>query len=191
MQHSSGTWEARTRAVKTKGRQHGVHGGNEVAVFLSTFTNKIDRKGRVSVPAPFRTAIERIGPPKVFVLRSFKYPCLEGWSEERVTQIVNAIDQYPVFSEEAEIYNDLLAELRELSIDGDGRILVPEEFRDHAGLGETATFAGLGKSFQIWEPEAHAGRREASRAKIRDGGLSLPLGPSGNGGGSSGGGGQT
>ena len=76
-------------------------------------------------------------------------------------------------------------------IDGDGRILVPEEFRDHAGLGETATFAGLGKSFQIWEPEAHAGRREASRAKIRDGGLSLPLGPSGNGGGSSGGGGQT
>lgn len=146
-----------------------------MAVFLSTFTNKVDRKGRLSVPAPFRSALERESSAGLILYPSFKHPCIDGCGDDRIKQIVEAIDRLDAFSEEAEDLQTILADSRQLSIDGDGRIMMPQDFLDYAGIGETAMFVGLGKSFQIWEPEAYSQHRDAKRQRARERGITLPM----------------
>ena len=144
-----------------------------MAVFLSTFANKVDRKGRVSVPAPFRGVLDRQNSTGIILYPSFKHPCIEGSGDERIQEIVDSIDALDVFSDEAENLQTILADARHLSIDTDGRIVMPPELLDYAGLRDSATFVGLGKSFQIWAPAAVDAHRERNRARAREQGVTL------------------
>lgn len=62
----------------------------------------------------------------------------------------------------------LLGEARRLGYDKTGRIVLPDVFREHAGLTDAATFVGLGNRFQIWEPAAHEVRKTAMRAQVKN-----------------------
>jgi len=146
-----------------------------VAVFLSTFANKVDKKGRVSVPATFRAALEQEKSAGVILYPSFKHPCIEGCGDERIEQIAASIDALDAFSEEAENLQTILADSVRLTVDGDGRIMMPKELVDFAGLDETATFVGLGKSFQIWAPSAYEAHRNEARERARRSGATLRL----------------
>jgi MraZ protein len=146
-----------------------------VAVFLSTFANRIDKKGRVSVPATFRAALEQERSGGVILYPSFKHPCLEGCGDERIEQIAESIDALDAFSEEAENLQTILADSVRLTIDGDGRIMLPKDLAEFAGMDETAMFVGLGKSFQVWEPAAFEAHRNAARQRARDNGATLRI----------------
>lgn len=146
-----------------------------VAVFLSTFANKIDRKGRVSVPAPFRAALEKELSNGLILYPSFKHPCIEGCGDERIEEIVNSIDAIDAFSEEAENLQTILASSRQLQIDGDGRIVLPAELIEFAGIDGNALFVGIGRSFQIWKPEDHEAHHTASRARAKEQGATLRI----------------
>jgi MraZ protein len=139
-----------------------------VAVFLSTFANKVDRKGRVSVPATFRAALDQERSAGVILYPSFKHPCLEGCGDERIEQIAESIDALDAFSEEAEALQTILADSVRLTVDGDGRVMLPKDLAEFAGIAETAMFVGLGKSFQVWEPAAFEAHRSAARQRARD-----------------------
>lgn len=153
-----------------------------MAVFLSTFANKIDRKGRVSVPAPFRAVLDRQASTGIILYPSFKHPCIEGSGDERIQEIVDSIDALDAFSDDAENLQTILADARHLTIDADGRIVMPQDLTDYAGLDGVATFVGLGKSFQIWQPEAFTEHRERNRARAREQGATLQIVPAKNGG---------
>jgi MraZ protein len=153
-----------------------------VAVFLSTYECKVDGKGRVSVPAPFRAVLERQASSGVILYPSFRNDCLEGCGDERIEEIVASIDAAAAaFSEEAENLQTLLADAAQLTVDGDGRILMPQKLRDYAGIGAMATFVGLGKSFQVWEPAAHAEHHARNRQRAREQGATLRIIPGGKG----------
>ncbi len=154
-----------------------------MAVFLSTFANRVDKKGRVSVPATFRAALDQERSSGVILYPSFKHPCLEGCGDERIEQIAESIDALDAFSEEAENLQTILADSVRLTVDGDGRIMLPKDLADFAGMTETAMFVGLGKSFQIWEPAAFEDHRQAARRRARDNGATLRIVKSGDGGG--------
>ena len=154
-----------------------------MAVFLSTFANKVDRKGRVSVPATFRAALDQERSAGVILYPSFKHPCLEGCGDERIEQIAESIDTLPAFSEEAENLQTILADSVRLTIDGDGRIMLPKELAEFAGMTETAMFVGLGKSFQVWEPAAFETHRQSARRRARDNNATLRIVKPGDGGG--------
>lgn len=139
-----------------------------MAVFLSTFANKVDRKGRVSVPATFRAALDQERSAGVILYPSFKHPCLEGCGDERIEQIAESIDALDAFSEEAEALQTILADSVRLTVDGDGRVMLPKDLAEFAGIAETAMFVGLGKSFQVWEPAAFEAHRSAARQRARD-----------------------
>ena len=149
----------------------------EVAVFLSTFANRVDRKGRVSVPASFRAVLDRQASAGIILYPSFKHPCIEGSGDERIEQIVNSIDALDAFSDEAENLQTILADSRQLVIDSDGRIVMPPDLLKYAEIDEIATFVGLGKSFQIWEPDAYASHRTENRTKARERGATLRIEP--------------
>ena len=146
-----------------------------MAVFLSTFANKVDKKGRVSVPATFRAALEQEKSAGVILYPSFKHPCLEGCGDERIEQIAASIDALEAFSEEAENLQTILADSVRLTVDGDGRVMLPKELVDFAGLADTAMLVGLGKSFQVWEPGAYERHREEKRERARQSGATLRL----------------
>ena len=90
--------------------------------FLSTFENKIDRKGRVSVPAPYRTVLEQAGQPLI-VTRSLTHECLEGQGAARINQIVDVLDTMDSLSEETEILQTMLSSAMQMKLDNEGRIL--------------------------------------------------------------------
>lgn len=142
--------------------------------FVSTFTNKIDAKGRVSVPASFRAALDRDGYRAGDAVGIYCYPSLDAEAidcgGERLVQKVDALlADLPDYSDERDQLSlALYGESRTLAIDGDGRIVLPEEFRQHAGLENRATFVGLGEKFQIWEPERFEARRTQAREKVQE-----------------------
>lgn len=125
--------------------------------FLSTATNKVDAKGRVSVPATFRSNIPQEGYQGVVVYKSFKHDCIEGADISFMEQLSERIHgDFGFFSDENEaLATVLLGKSTPLGFDPEGRIHVPQELLDHAGITDKATFVGLGKKFQIWEPEAY------------------------------------
>ena len=94
-----------------------------VGLFLSTYENKLDAKGRVSVPASFRAVLDRNRSP-LYIYKSLNLPCLEGCGTDRITQIVDAIDQMDSLSKDAEILQTMLFSAQEMKIDSDGRVLI-------------------------------------------------------------------
>ncbi len=130
--------------------------------FLSTTTNKVDKKGRVSVPALFRSNIGPEGFQGVIAYKSFKHPCIEGSDISFMEQLSERIHgDFGFFSDENEaLATVLLGKSTQLSFDPEGRIHIPREFIEHADIEEQATFVGLGNKFQIWNPKAYQAHYE-------------------------------
>jgi MraZ protein len=145
-----------------------------VALFLSTYINKIDSKGRISVPAGFRTALVGQAANAIIVYRSIKFPALDAAGADRFEELAARLDQLPEFSEERDSLASILPDAQQLAIDSDGRIVLPHSLATHAGLGTSAAFVGLGRTFQIWEPERFKHHQEEMRARARQRGLTLP-----------------
>lgn len=126
-----------------------------MALFLSTTTNKVDRKGRVSVPAPFRNALAGLPFQGIVAIPSFKYPALQCGGMDWLEQLSTGIGAYAFFSDEHDALTAaLFANAQQLAFDGDGRIVLPGELATHANIDGQAAFVGRGPTFEIWEPEA-------------------------------------
>jgi MraZ protein len=145
-------------------------------VFLGRHTNRIDKKGRVSVPKPFRDALASQGSDSVFVYPSFKYPALEAASQTFIQRIVDSLDDLALYSDDQDdIAAAVLANTAQLPYDPEGRIILPKALIDHAGIGEDAVFVGRGSRFQIWSPAAFEANNEQSLARARARGATLSL----------------
>lgn len=146
-----------------------------MALFVGTHENKVDRKGRVSVPAKFREAVAGQSFHGVVVYRQHALPALEGCGMDQLEEFVERMEAYDMFSSEHEdMATVLFAESEQLAFDGEGRIMLPPAFMAYAGIGERALFAGKGKRFQIWEPSAYAAERDRARQNVREKGMTLP-----------------
>ncbi len=138
--------------------------------FVSTFTNKMDARGRVSIPASFRAVLERDGyAGGIYCYPSLDAPALDAGGE-RLAQTIDALLRaLPEYSDERdELSVALYGDVQILTIDQDGRIVIPEGLRQHASLRGEVTFVGLGDKFQIWEPGQFTDRRAKARAKVQD-----------------------
>jgi MraZ protein len=154
-----------------------VHGralGDEVALFLSTYVNKVDRKGRVSVPATFRASLSGQSFQGIVAFRSFKYPTLDASGIDRMEDMTARLDRLDEFSEERDNLSWLFADAQQLPFDPEGRIILPERLVEHAFITESAAFVGLGRTFQIWEPGRFEEHQAAQRERARREGARLP-----------------
>ena len=135
---------------------------------LGTIENKIDTKGRVSVPADFRNALKNDAFQGVILFHSFTNNCIEGFSMERMNQIADATDNLDLFSEENQNLNSLIfSDARQLPFDITGRIVIPNDLLKFAGITDKALFVGRGKTFQIWEPCAFYKMQDEVRMKAK------------------------
>jgi MraZ protein len=140
--------------------------------------NKIDRKGRVSVPKPFRDTLGALGPgfAGVYVYPSFTAAAIEGCSEEFMNRVSESISELDLFSEEQDdLASILLGSAHALPFDPEGRVVLPNELIQHANLGNEAAFVGRGQSFQIWNPETYRERSARAFERARSRGITLEL----------------
>ncbi|HYD99038.1 MAG TPA: division/cell wall cluster transcriptional repressor MraZ [Alphaproteobacteria bacterium] len=148
-----------------------------MALFLSTYLNKIDRKGRVSVPAQFRAAVAGQAFNGVVLWRSPKYPALDGCDWARMEQLSASLDSLDMFSDaQDDLATTMFGSSVPLPFDGEGRIVLPADLVEFAGLGEQVAFVGLGKTFQMWEPAAFAQRQAEARERARSENRTLKVG---------------
>ncbi len=129
--------------------------------FVSKYVNRLDSKGRVSIPAAFRQILARDGYDNLFCSPSLEMDCVDAGGQGLRSAIDDYLNAFEVFSEEREILaTTLLGESEALKIDKDGRVVLSETLKAHAGIDNKVAFVGNGFKFQIWDPE----RYEAYRA---------------------------
>ena len=122
-------------------------------MFLSSFENKMDKKGRVSVPASFRSHLNSLGYNGFISYPSFNHSALEACSQDRIEKLSNTIDTLNPFEEKRDYFaTSILSESINLQFDSEGRISLPSKLLKHAKIKNSMLFVGQGKTFQIWEP---------------------------------------
>jgi MraZ protein len=128
-----------------------------VAFFLSTFTNKVDKKGRVSVPATFRAAVSASHFPGIVLYRPLNLPCIEGSDISFLEQLSDRLygDFGPFDPHQMSVATAILAGASQLSFDPEGRVMLPAELKKYGDIDGQATFVGIGRKFQIWNTEAY------------------------------------
>ena len=135
-------------------------------MFLSTYENKLDKKGRVSVPSSFRSYLSNLGYNGVICYPSFNNQCIESWPQDRIEKISNAIDSLNPFEEKKDYFaTSILSESINLQFDSEGRILLSSKLLKHAKIKNSMLFVGQGKTFQIWEPSVFEKFRVNARKK--------------------------
>lgn len=126
-------------------------------MFVSTTTNAIDAKGRVSVPADFRTSVAAQGFNGVYVWRSFNGPFLEGGGQRLLEDYAEAIEEMDPYDDARTAFERVIfGGARALAFESTGRVSLPRDLIEHAGLSSSAVFIGMGRRFEIWDPKAHA-----------------------------------
>jgi MraZ protein len=139
-----------------------------MSLFLSSYENRLDTKGRISVPASFRASVNNEKLTGVVLFRSFTNNCIEGMSMSRMEQIAAATDKMGLFDSELDDLTAMLfADARQLTFDVTGRIVIPSDLLKHAGITDRAVFVGRGNSFQIWNPDAFHAVQEKSLQNLR------------------------
>ena len=135
-------------------------------MFLSSYENKIDKKGRVSVPATFRSYLNTIGFNGFISYQSFNHSALEACSQDRIEKLSNTIDSLNPFEDKRDYYaTSILSESVNLQFDPEGRVALTEKLLDHAKIKNNILFVGLGKTFQIWEPKIFEKFKTVARKK--------------------------
>ena len=135
-------------------------------MFLSSYENKLDKKGRVSVPASFRSYLSSLGYNSFISYPSFNHSALEGCSQDRIEKLSKTIDSLNPFEEKRDYFaTSVLSESVNLQFDTEGRVLFTEKLLDHAKIKNNILFVGLGKTFQIWEPKIFEKFKIAARKK--------------------------
>lgn len=167
----------RAEEVRAKGRSR-----LGMALFIDTFVNRIDRKGRVSVPATYRQALVQQSFAGIVVLPSFKFPALHCAGIDWMQGLVERMSSVDLFSEaHDDLSVTLFGDAKQLPFDGEGRIVLPEPLCRHAHLSENAAFVGRGMHFEIWEPSALEKHKAVARERALSQGRTLKQPPIGSG----------
>ena len=136
-------------------------------LFISKFFNKIDKKGRVSLPSSFRNVLPKGNKNEIILYKSIKSKSIEGCGVGRLKEIAKRINNLDFFSEDYDDFStSIFSEIVTTNIDKEGRFLIPEELKLYADLKTEAAFFGQGHFFQIWDPKKGLRNNEVSRKRL-------------------------
>ena len=137
-------------------------------LFLDTITNKVDAKGRVSLPADYRTIVKELS-TEIVCYRSLTSPCIEGFTEDLLEKLATDIENSTDFFSETQddLTNLIFGDAKRFTFDSTGRIMLTEKLLKHAEITDVAVFVGKGRKFQIWSEKNWEKEEKRIREKIR------------------------
>ena len=136
-------------------------------LFMDTIYNKVDSKGRVSLPADYRAIVKELG-AEIVCYRSLVSPCIEGCVEDLLEKLAAEIeDSNDFFSQtQDDLTNLIFGDAKRFSFDSTGRIVLSDKLLNHANITDMAVLVGKGRKFQIWNPENWAEEEKRIRAEV-------------------------
>ena len=144
-------------------------------LFLSTFETKIDKKGRISIPARYRSLLEK-SEEELILFSTPESNYVQGCGNNYIKRLWETNLELDQISNEALYIQDILSDSIHAKIDAEGRILLSEKLIEIAKLTSTVLFAGRGETFQIWDPKNfNIAKEERSKKAILAGPQSLIL----------------
>jgi len=137
-------------------------------LFLDTVINKVDAKGRVSLPADYRAIVKDLG-SEIVCYRSLNAPCIEGCTEDLLEKLATEIENSTDFFSETQddLTNLVFGDAKRYTFDSTGRIMLSEKLLKHAEITDSAVFVGKGRKFQIWSLENWEKEEKKLREKIK------------------------
>lgn len=140
----------------------------KVFLFMDTITNKVDTKGRVSLPSDYRAIVKELS-TEIVCYRSLNSPCIEGCLEDSLDKLATEIENATDFFSETQdnLTNLIFGDAKRFPFDSTGRIVLTEKLLQHAKISDTAVFVGKGRKFQIWNPENWAKEEARIRAEVQ------------------------
>ncbi len=137
-------------------------------LFLDTIVNKVDTKGRVSLPADYRAIVKELS-TDIVCYRSLTSNCIEGCLEDLLDKLANDIDNSTDFFSETQddLTNLIFGDAKRFTFDSTGRISLSEKLLKHAQITDSAVFVGKGRKFQIWSEENWNKEEQRIREKIK------------------------
>jgi len=147
-----------------------------MTLLVGRHVNKIDKKGRVSVPKPFRDSFVHEDFNGVYIYPSIRFQAIEACGASYFRQLTQRLDDsLDMFSpEQDDLLVAILDNAHALPFDPEGRIVIPEELRIETGITTEARFVGRANFFQIWNPEIHEEHRRTGLEQARARGVTLP-----------------
>lgn len=140
--------------------------------FLSNATNRIDSKGRVSVPAPFRAVLVQRDIQELYCIQDFVFPAITVGGPDLLERYERQIGQEDPFSPLA---NEMSLLVHGggvfMKLDAEGRLMVTDFIRDFTGITSEVAFVGRSDHFQLWQPQAFHEAQAAAREERRLRGL--------------------
>ena len=136
-------------------------------LFMDTIANKVDAKGRVSLPSDYRAIVKELS-TDIVCYRSLSSPCIEGCTEELLDRLASDMENSLDFFSQTqdELTNLIFGDARRFAFDSTGRIMLSEKLLKHAEITDTAVFVGKGRKFQIRNPENWAREEARIRAEV-------------------------
>lgn len=136
--------------------------------FVSHYDLRLDAKGRVSVPASFRAVLTRDGFDGLYCYPALDRPALDAGGNALLNEIEALTASFAPYSDRREQFGLALYGTSEtLKIDSEGRIVLTDTLKTHAGIVEAVTFVGLGHKFRIWEPGRFRTELAEATEKVR------------------------
>ena len=148
-------------------------------LFLSNFTNRLDAKGRVSIPAPFRAVLAGTGSRGCTSIRRSTRRPLDCGGHALLGEIEALLAPLSPESEDWDAFaSTLYGQSEVLKSTAEGRIVLTEKLKAHAGISAEVTFVGMGQKFQIWEPSRFRAYLAEAKDRVREARrqLGLPMG---------------
>ena len=123
--------------------------------FIGNIEAKSDSKGRVFVPAYFRRALQVAGSSKLMMRKDIFQDCLVLYPEESWNRQLDALrarlDRWN--AQHQMIFRQFVADVEEINIDSNGRILIPKRYMKMAGIEQEVRFIGMDDTIEIWAKE--------------------------------------
>lgn len=147
-------------------------------MFRGTDAVSIDEKGRFAVPARYRTHLREHCHNQLVVTLHHQAPCLLLYPQPQWLEFEQRLlAKGGLNADVRRLQRHFVGNARELELDKQGRVLLPQLLKQSAGLNSRAVLVGLGQSFELWNEGDWKTEFEAGRSQIaRDGGLKLPAG---------------
>jgi MraZ protein len=153
-------------SVRTLASRRGVL---RVDRFVSHFTNRLDAKGRISIPASFRAVLTRDGFEGLYIHPSLDQQAIDCGGHALLREIDGLLARLSAYSEERDLLSTALLGTSEiLRVDPEGRVVLSETAKAFAGITSDVTFVGHGHKFQIWEPNRFQAHLEEAKHRVRD-----------------------
>ncbi|MBP1532089.1 MAG: division/cell wall cluster transcriptional repressor MraZ [Alphaproteobacteria bacterium] len=139
----------------------------KIFLFMDTIINKVDAKGRVSLPSDYRSIVKELS-TEIVCYRSLNAPCIEGCLEDTLEKLATEIENSTDFFSETQdnLTNLIFGDAKRFTFDSTGRISLTEKLLKHAQITDTAVFVGKGRKFQIWNPENWEKEEKRIRAEV-------------------------